>query len=236
MGAEDTRTREQRYHDALQEAMRRLAASGLLPERAGQPVKVWAHVTLAELLALDEGSVLAGQWIAEMAARWAAHRAAESDGAGGDGGAWLSGQAAKAIACDAIITPIVTGDVDPGVLGDLVRLCVELDRIEHGIAPPAVGEHLRVQARVAGQALPHPRRGLPGLLPRSVEPPPVAGDQRLRELRLAGEVVVDARLGDGKLRADVGIGEAVVPPHLRQRLRGVQDAFRRAHHAHSFTF
>ena len=40
--------------------MRRLAASGLLPERAGQPVKVWAHVTLAELLALDEGSVLAG--------------------------------------------------------------------------------------------------------------------------------------------------------------------------------
>jgi hypothetical protein len=41
MGAEDTRTREQRYHDALEEAMRRLVASGLLPERAGQPVKVW---------------------------------------------------------------------------------------------------------------------------------------------------------------------------------------------------
>jgi len=33
---------------------------------------------------------------------------------------------------------------------------------------------------------------------------------RLREVRLAGEVVVDARLGDGKFRADVGIGEAVV--------------------------
>jgi hypothetical protein len=39
MGAEDTRTREQRYHDALQEAMRRLVAAGLLPERAGQPVR-----------------------------------------------------------------------------------------------------------------------------------------------------------------------------------------------------
>jgi len=38
MGTEDTRTREQRYHDGLQEAMRRLAASGLLPERAGQPL------------------------------------------------------------------------------------------------------------------------------------------------------------------------------------------------------
>jgi len=72
MGAEDTRTKEQRYHDGLQEAMRRLVASGLLPQRAGQPVKVWAHVSLAELRALDDGSVLAGQWIGEMAARWAA--------------------------------------------------------------------------------------------------------------------------------------------------------------------
>src|SRR6202012_3698476 len=86
-GAEDTRTREQRYHDALQEAMRRLVASGLLPERAGQPVKVWAHVTLAELRALDDGSVLQDRWIPEMAARWGAHRAAAADGNSGDGGA-----------------------------------------------------------------------------------------------------------------------------------------------------
>ena len=40
-GAEDTRSRAQRFHDGLQEAMRRLVAAGLLPERAGQPVKVW---------------------------------------------------------------------------------------------------------------------------------------------------------------------------------------------------
>src|SRR5437016_3548557 len=46
-GAEDDRTREQRYHDALAEAMRRLVAANLLPERAGQPVKVWAHISLA---------------------------------------------------------------------------------------------------------------------------------------------------------------------------------------------
>ncbi|HME63658.1 MAG TPA: DUF222 domain-containing protein, partial [Streptosporangiaceae bacterium] len=54
-GAEDTRTREQRYHDALEDAMRRLVAAGLLPERAGQPVKLWGHVSLAELRALDDG-------------------------------------------------------------------------------------------------------------------------------------------------------------------------------------
>ena len=77
-GAEDTRTKDQRYHDALEDAMRRLVAAGLLPERAGQPVKVWAHVSLAELRALDDGSVLAQEWVGEMAVRWAARRAAAS--------------------------------------------------------------------------------------------------------------------------------------------------------------
>jgi hypothetical protein len=70
----------------MYDRMRLLVASGLLPERAGQPVKVWVHVSLAELRAMDDGSVLAGQWIGEMAVRWAAHRAADSDRAGGAGG------------------------------------------------------------------------------------------------------------------------------------------------------
>ena len=135
-GAEDTRTREQRYHDALQEAMRRLVAAGLLPERAGQPVKVWAHISLAELRALDDGSVLAGEWITEMRIRWAGHRARASGGAGGDGGAWLDGDAARAAACDAALTPFVTGDIDPGVLDDLVALCLQLGGHSPHCAPP----------------------------------------------------------------------------------------------------
>ena len=126
MGAEDTRTRAQRYHDALAEAMRRLSASGLLPERAGQPVKVWAHVSLAELRAMDDGSVLETEWVTEMRIRWAARRAAAAEGAGGDGGAWLDGSAARAVACDALIIPVVTGDVDLGALDELVRLCLQL--------------------------------------------------------------------------------------------------------------
>ncbi len=73
-----------------------------------------------------------------MASRWAARRAEASEGSGG-GGAWLDGKAAKAMACDATLAPIVTGDVDPGVLDDLVQLCVELDRVEHGDAPTADG-------------------------------------------------------------------------------------------------
>ena len=133
-GAEDTRTREQRYHDALEDAMRRLVASGLLPERAGQPVKVWAHVSLAELRALDDGSVLQDQWIGEMVVRWAAHRAAASQ-TGSDGAAWLDGRSARAVSCDATLIPVVTGQVDPAALDDLVNLCLQFA----GHGPHCVG-------------------------------------------------------------------------------------------------
>ena len=50
-GPEDGRDRGQRYHDALQEAMTRLIASGLLPERAGAPVRAWVNISLADLMA-----------------------------------------------------------------------------------------------------------------------------------------------------------------------------------------
>ena len=89
-GGGDLRTRPERYHDALAEAMRRLLASDLLPQRAGQPVKALVHVSFADLCALDENSGVQDRWIGEYRARWAAHRAAASVSAG-DGGAWLEG-------------------------------------------------------------------------------------------------------------------------------------------------
>jgi hypothetical protein len=97
----------------------------LLPERAGQPVKAMVHVSLPELRALDGGSVLQGQWITAVRARWAAHRAAASVG-GSDGGAWLEGPAAGGMTCDASVIPVVTGEVDVTVLDDLVNLCLQL--------------------------------------------------------------------------------------------------------------
>ena len=96
-GKEDTRIRDQRYHDALAEAMRRLVASDLLPQRAGQPVKAWVHISLADLLLLDGDSALQEQWTAQVRERWAARRAFASE-TGSDGGAWLDGQDAEAIA------------------------------------------------------------------------------------------------------------------------------------------
>ena len=129
-GAEDDRSQAQRYHDALHEALQRLVTAGLLPERAGQPVKAWAHISLADLMVLDGSSALQQEWTSRVRAAWAARRAQASAG-GGDGGAWLDGDAAAAVACDAAVAPVVTGEVNPDALEDLVRLCVQLDRLGH---------------------------------------------------------------------------------------------------------
>ena len=129
-GAEDDRTHEQRYHDGLREAMRRLLAAGLLPERAGQPVKALVHVSLADLMLLEGSSALMREWSAGVRAAWAAHRAGASVG-GSDGGAWLDGAAARTMTCDASVTPVVTGEINLGALDDLVRLCTQLGKLHH---------------------------------------------------------------------------------------------------------
>ena len=116
--------------------MRRLAASDLLPERAGQPVKAWVHVSLADLMRLQGSSALLEQWTVQVRARWAARRAGASQGGGG---AWLDGDAAGAVTCDAAMAPVVAGEVNADALDELVRLCVELDR--HRRAPAA--DHAR---------------------------------------------------------------------------------------------
>ncbi len=226
VGAQDTRTKEQRYHDALAEAMRRLVASGMLPERAGQPVKAWAHVSLAELRALDDGSVLQDQWITEMAVRWAARRAAAADGSGSDGGAWLDGPAARAVACDATLTPVVTGDVDPGALDHLVRLCVELDRLEHRTSP-AHGSEPDGGSEVGGGGA---DGGGAGPLRGDAEPPGSPSWESLRQA-IIGQAVellsgpgglasflrtrqLGARLAGPSLPLDIGYS-TTIPPGIR---------------------
>jgi hypothetical protein len=94
--------------------MRRLLAAGLLPERAGQPVKALVHVSLADLMLLNGSSALMDEWIAGVRAQWAAARAAASE-SGSDGGAWLDGNGARSFTCDASVTPVVTGEVNPAI-------------------------------------------------------------------------------------------------------------------------
>jgi hypothetical protein len=133
-GRGDLRTRPQRCHDALAEAMKRLLASDLLPQRAGQPVKALVHIYFAELLDLDRDGILQDKWITEYRTRWAAHRAANSVSPG-DGGAWLEGDAARAVACDAMIIPVVTADIDPAAVEDLIGLCVQYHHLRTRTTP-----------------------------------------------------------------------------------------------------
>jgi hypothetical protein len=135
-GGGDLRTRPERYHDALAEAMKRLLASDLLPQRAGQPVKALVHIYFAELREMDHDGILQDKWITEYRTRWAAHRAANSVSTG-DGGAWLEGDAARAIAFDAMIIPVVTGDIDPGAVEELIALCVEFHQLRTQTTPAA---------------------------------------------------------------------------------------------------
>ena len=171
--------------------MRRLVAAGLLPERAGQPVKAWAHISLADPLRLDGDSALQEQWTAQVRAAWAARRAAASE-TGSGGGAWLDGDAAEAIACDAAMTPVVTGDVDVDALEGLVRLCVELDRLRQGgqARPDTTAAWAALEQAVIGKAV--------DLLSG---PGGLASFLRRRQL--------GARLGGPSLPLDIGYSESI---------------------------
>jgi hypothetical protein len=206
-GADDTRTHQQRYHDGLQEAMRRLIAAGLLPERAGQPTKALVHVSLAELRAMDTASMLQGEWIVAVRAQWAAARAGASTG-GSDGAAWLDGEAARAATCDAMLTPVVTGDVDTTALDALVRHCVELDRVEHAAAAAGPGQEQDCPA--ADSAL--PREALQqAIIGKAVDlvsgPGGLASFLRIR--------LLDGRLAGPSLPLDIGVSRDI-PAAIRQ--------------------
>ncbi len=201
-GAGDLRTHGQRYHDALAEAMQRLLGAGLLPERAGQPVRAWVHMSLAELLALDGDGMLLGQWVTAVRARWAGERAVASM-ADGDGAAWLDGDAARAVACDTLMTPVVMGEVDPGALDDLVRLCVELARLDDPGSRPAArpGTSSSEMGREALQR---------AIIGKAVEllsgPGGLASFLRREQL--------GARLGGPSLPLDIGYS-TTIPPAIR---------------------
>ena len=185
--------------------MQRLVTAGLLPERAGQPVKALVHLSLADLMRLDGSSALQDEWTSQVRAQWAARRAEASAGAG-DGGAWLDGDAADAVACDAAMTPIVTGDVNPGALEDLVRLCVQLDRLRHhprtSHDDTSTGEEQNTPGSDTARAWEALERAVIG---KAVDllsgPGGLASFLRRRQL--------GARLGGPSLPLDIGVSETI---------------------------
>ena len=107
-GPEDTRTLPQRQHDALEEACRRLIDAGMLPGHDSQPAQLTVHVDLAELRGQPGASGLEAGWSTARAAA-----------AGLPGSVHLTGPDAEAAACDAALTPVVSGHIDWAVLDQL---------------------------------------------------------------------------------------------------------------------
>jgi Domain of unknown function (DUF222) len=126
-GPEDDRSAAQRAHDALEEAMRRLIASGMLPERAGQPTQIMLHMTLQQLLGIAGGADSARDGDAgdaeeeSAAADRGGEAAADAGPAAGQGGSAPppAPPAGPGYDCDATIIPVVTGTVDHDLLGKL---------------------------------------------------------------------------------------------------------------------
>jgi hypothetical protein len=110
-GPEDRRSKGQRDHDALEEAMRRLVAAGCLPERAGQPTQIQLQLTLDQLRGLPGAAAAEAAWTGPAAA-----------GPGYD--------------CDATIVPVVTGRVEPDVLDRLAAALLG----GTPVAPPGPGQ------------------------------------------------------------------------------------------------
>jgi hypothetical protein len=195
-GPEDTRTRRQRDHDALEEAMRRLIASGCLPDRAGQPTQIMLHMTLEELRRMDAGHAGQSAGPAGPAARPAGPGAAPAAGPGA--------------ACDATIVPVVSGSIDPDLLSEMTAEFLrdrELpDPLDAG-RPERAERDARAErearaARAAGQMLVRDAAAL------------LSGPRGLASQLRAGLLFGTA--ASPSLLLDIGTASDSIPAHLRR--------------------
>jgi hypothetical protein len=215
LSADDDRSHEQRYHDALQEAMKRLVSAGLVPEQGGQPLRAWGYISLADLMLIEGSSALVEEWTAGLRARWAGRRAA-AETADGHQGLWLDGEDAEAVACDAAIAPVVVGDLNPDAFDDLVRLCVQLDHLRHRAAARTGGSRASdLQDVPAGFGGGLSREALEqAIIGKAVDllsgPCGLASFLRRREL--------GGRLDGPSLPLDIGYAETV-PASIRRAVR-----------------
>ncbi len=141
-GPEDTRTAAQRRHDALEDACRRLIATGTLPARGGQPTQVHVHLGLAELRGQPGAAATEQAWVRARTRAGAAARGRPGGPATGQGRpGWLAGAEAQAAACDATIVPVVTGQVDWTALDQLTGAFVAAHGLAHPGPSPSLSSH-----------------------------------------------------------------------------------------------
>jgi uncharacterized protein DUF222/HNH endonuclease len=190
-GPEDLRSKGQRAHDALEEACRRLIATGCLPDRAGQPTQIVVHASLDRLRGVPGADAAEAAWGAA---------------------------AAPGAECDAAIVPVVTGRIDPDILD---RLAAALLHGAPAPPAPAQPGPARPGPARPGPARPGPARPGPGgpggqaVSPQdaaaAVNRERAADDRRVRAARAARQMVI-------KAAADLLSGPGGLASYLRTRL------------------
>jgi len=81
----------------------------MVPDRAGADTRVDVVIPLSDLLAMDGASVVEDAWLRARA---------------GEHG-YLAGKDAQAVACDALIVPVVAGAPDWAVIGEMITLIAD---------------------------------------------------------------------------------------------------------------
>ena len=125
-GPEDFRSAGQRYHDALQEGCELLIRAKMVPDRAGADTRVDVTIPLSSLLGMDGASVIEDTWLRARAGQHG----------------YLAGKDAEAIACDALLVPVVTGSPNWALVSEMATLVT--DAYNH--ASPKAGTPLPPQA------------------------------------------------------------------------------------------
>jgi len=105
-GPEDDRTAAQRFHDALQEGCELLIRAKMVPDRAGSDTRVDVQIPLSALRGMDGASAVEEAWLRARAGQHG----------------YLECKDAEAVACDALIVPVVTGTPDWSVIGQMITL------------------------------------------------------------------------------------------------------------------
>jgi hypothetical protein len=206
-GPEDDRSEAQRYHDSLQLACELLLRAQLVPGRAGADTRVDAVIDLARLLGLPGASELQEAWLAALA---------------GEHG-YLDGLDAAAAACDALITPVVTGHPDLAVVDQMIDVIVAyLDAAEgaeeegsrEGAGDP--GAMAGDSARALSQSLsPQARQALRYAIAR-LAVDLVAGPDRLASILRRG--LLDTPYNSKPVILDVGVS-AAIPGYIRRAIQ-----------------
>jgi hypothetical protein len=169
-GRDDFRTQAQRNHDALETALGMSLGVPDLPQSGGMKTQALVVISLADLIAMDGGSVLAQQWLAAQDDKL---RGATLTAKTGETG-WLSGQEAAATACAAHITPVVTGTPDWDVISDMADVFLDAHGISHALSREARLALERTLLAMAIQALSGPD-GLAGFLRANLLGRPFSG-------------------------------------------------------------